>query len=78
MPISYSRSCGMTYLCSMQCSFLCICVMTYLFLTLHAMQLCDNVFSALEGGREGQILQLRPTRVVQMSSEHVRALTLVL
>ena len=54
--------------------------MTYLFLLLHAMQLCDNVLSAVEEGREGQILQLRPTRVVQVqvSSAHARILTLVL
>ena len=68
----------MTYLCSMLFSCACSCAMTYLFLPLHAMQLCDNILSALEGGREGQILQLRPKRVVQMSSEHARALTLVL
>ena len=52
--------------------------MMYLFLPIHAMQLYDNVLSAVEGVKEGRILQFRPTRVVQLSSEHARVLASVL
>ena len=75
-------SCVMTYLYSMPCSCLrsCLrsCVMTYLFLPLHAMQLCDNVLSAVEGEERAEFIQFRPSHILQLSLDHARILTFVI